>query len=466
MLTGLAPARPAHAVPRMIKHVVIVGGGFSGTLQAINLLRHGDVRVTLIERSAVPGRGLAYGAAHPSHLLNVHAGNMSAFPDDAGHFARWLHGRGVADAASTYAPRLTYGAYIGELLDTALEGNAGRFAILRDDVEDVITHDGGARVRMRSTTIDADVAVLAIGNLPPHTPVAISPNQLADGRYVADPWDPSALDGLTTEDTVLALGTGLTMIDIVLALDSRGFAGRIVALSRRGLVPRVHAPSPPLDEPLCERPRHTGSQLVRAVRKRARTIGWRRAVDELRPFTQDMWAAADPAARERFLRHLRPWWDVHRHRLAPEIDGRLAALQMTGQLVIHAGKLCQIEERGDVAIASWRPRGGDPSRNLPIQRIINCTGPLGDVSRTAEPLLRRLSARGTIRADSACLGIDVNPSAQTIDAEGNANPWLAAVGPMTRGAFWEIIAVPDIRFQTWTLSRRLTNAHWVEAAGL
>jgi len=464
-MTGAASARLAFAIPRMIEHVVVIGGGFSGTLQAINLLRHGAVRVTLIERG-VPGRGLAYGAAHPSHLLNVPASGMSAFPDDPGHFARWLQGRGVADAAGVFAPRLTYGIYIGELLDAALRDHPGRFALLRDEVEDVTQYGGGARVHMRSTTIDTDVAILAVGNLPPHTPAVLDPGRLKNGRYAADPWDASAVDDLTAEDTVLILGTGLTMVDVVLSLDARGFAGRIVALSRRGLVPRGHAPAPRPEVPLRERPLYAASRLVRAVRARADAIGWRSAVDELRPYTRDLWRAADPAARRRFLRHLRPWWDVHRHRIAPEVYRRLAALQATEQLVIHAGNLCRIDECGDVAIVSWRPRGEDRPRDLPVQRIVNCTGPLSDLSRTTEPLLRRLVVRGTIRADSARLGIDVDLAAQTIDTTGNANPWLAAVGPITRGTFWEIIAVPDIRVQTWTLARRLTNAHWVEAAGL
>lgn len=84
----------------MIEHVAIIGAGFSGTLQAINLLRHEGPRATLIERAPVAGTGLAYGAAHPSHVLNVRAANMSAFPDDPSHFVRWLEARGVPDAAT------------------------------------------------------------------------------------------------------------------------------------------------------------------------------------------------------------------------------------------------------------------------------------------------------------------------------------------------------------------------------
>jgi uncharacterized NAD(P)/FAD-binding protein YdhS len=71
---------------------------------AVHLLRRG-ARVTLFERRREPGRGLAYGAADPIHLLNVRAGNMSAYPDDPGHFAAWLEARGIGNAAAQFAPR-------------------------------------------------------------------------------------------------------------------------------------------------------------------------------------------------------------------------------------------------------------------------------------------------------------------------------------------------------------------------
>ena len=91
----------------MIHDIAIVGAGFSGSLQAINLLRHGGPRATLIERAVKPGLGLAYGAAHASHLLNVRASNMSALPDQPDHFVRWLEARGVANASAAFVPRLT-----------------------------------------------------------------------------------------------------------------------------------------------------------------------------------------------------------------------------------------------------------------------------------------------------------------------------------------------------------------------
>lgn len=448
----------------MIEHVVIIGAGFSGTLQAINLLRHEGPRATLIERAPVAGTGLAYGAAHPSHVLNVRAGNMSAFPDDPSHFVRWLEARGVQNAPAAFIPRVTYGEYLRELLEAALKDPSGRLTLVRDEVQDVELN-GGVKVELRGRTLHVDAAVLAVGNLPPHDPPGLDPDKLSPERYKGDPWDASVPENLAETDTVLIIGTGLTMIDVVLLLDARGFRGRIVALSRRGLLPRPHGPGSDWQK-IDERPATTASRLLRSVRSRGNAIGWRNAVDELRPFTQAMWGNASEAERARFLRHLRPWWDVHRHRLAPEVYARLMAVIERGQLEVIAGKTMGFEERVEGIEIGFRRRGGQRTETLLAQRIVNCTGPLGDLARTQEPLLQKLAARGLIRPDAAHLGIDVDNQGQTIAADGKPNPDLYALGPMTRGAFWEIVAVPDIRTQTWNVARRLSNAHWVGGEGL
>ncbi|MES2988984.1 MAG: FAD/NAD(P)-binding protein [Pseudomonadota bacterium] len=448
----------------MIEHVAIIGAGFSGTLQAINLLRHDGPRATLIERAPVAGTGLAYGAAHPSHVLNVRAANMSAFPDDPSHFVRWLEARGVADAPAAFIPRVTYGEYLRELLEAALRDPSGRLTLVRGEVED-LEFANDVKVRMRDRTVEADAAVLAVGNLPPHDPPGLDPEKLSASRYKGDPWQASVPENLADTDTVLIIGTGLTMVDVVLLLDARGFKGRIVALSRRGLLPRSHAPGSAWDK-IVERPASTASQLLHGVRERGEAIGWRNAVDELRPFTQAMWGNATDAERGRFLRHLRPWWDVHRHRLAPEVYARLMAVADRGQLEVIAGKTMGFNEQPDGIHVSFRRRGSNETEALLAQRIVNCTGPLGDLARTEEPLLQKLAASGHIRPDAAHLGIDVDNQGQTIAADGSPNGNLYALGPMTRGAFWEIVAVPDIRNQTWNVARRLSNAHWVGGEGL
>jgi len=450
----------------MIRHVAIIGAGFSGTLQAINLLRHDGPRATLIERAEEPGKGLAYGAAYPDHVLNVRASNMSALPDDPDHFVRWLAAHGRGDAGATFVQRMTYGAYLRDQLNAALANSGDRLALVQADVRDVRQAGEGAEVTLTDgRTIAADTAVLAVGNLPPHDPPGFG-GALSAERYKSDPWDRSVPLGLSDDDTVLLIGTGLTMVDIALLLESSGFKGRIVALSRRGLLPHRHDAPGPMHAKLAERPVAPPSELVAKVRARGEAIGWRNAVDELRPYTQAMWANGSDAERQRFLRHLRPWWDVHRHRLAPQVADRLAAMQARRQLEVVAGKTIAAQETGDGIAVTWRRRGSGSPETLVAQRIINCTGPQGDLTRTTEPLLATLQQRGVVRADPARLGLDVDGCARTIAADGEPNDWLYALGPMTRGAFWEIVAVPDIRQQTWNLARRLSNAQWVGGEGL
>lgn len=450
----------------MIGTVAIVGAGFSGTLQALNLLRHDGPATVLIERADEPGRGIAFGAADPSHLLNVRASNMSAFPDAPDHFLQWLARTGRTEAAHAFVPRLVYGDYLREMLLAARDGAPGRLTIVKGDVVD-LTEDRSVRLRLADgCRINADAAVLAVGNLPPHDPPGLEASELSPAVYQRDPWTRSPGLDLTGRDTVLLLGTGLTMVDVALALEGRGFRGRIIALSRRGLLPRAHEAAHGPWQWLDERPPCGASHLVRAVRGRARSIGWRNAVDELRPFTQTIWAAASDAERSRFLRHLRPWWDVHRHRLAPRVANRLASMRVDGRLTVVAGKTLRFAERDDGVEVTWRPRATDRVERMAVRRVVNCTGPLGDLHRTREPLLRAMLDRGAIRADPARLGIEVDRATAIVDAAGRSSSRLFAIGPMTRGAFWEIVAVPDIRSQAWTLARRLSNARWVDSESL
>lgn len=446
------------------RHVAIIGAGFSGTLQAINLLRHEGPRATLIERRAHAGRGIAYSAAHPDHLLNVRAGNMSALPDDPDHFVRWLAAR--HPELTGFVPRIVYGDYLAEQLRDAMAQAQGRLTLVDGEAIDIGRVGGTITVVLADgRRIAADSVVLAPGNLPPHEPPALANAALGHDLYAADPWAGDVADGLTDEDSVLIVGTGLTMVDVALLLKARGFGGKIIAMSRRGLLPHPHGDQA-MAAPLGQRPSLVPSMLLHEVRARAAAVGWRAAVDALRPFTQDLWLAAVPADRGRFLRHLRPWWDIHRHRLAPKVAERIAAMQADGQLRIVAGKLQGAEADGERIAVRWRPRGADISETLRVRRIVNASGPQGDLHRTSEQLLRRLSDRGLIRADAQHLGIEVNPQSEAIGAGGKADPNLLVIGPMTRATFWEIVAVPDIRVQTWSVARRLSLAHWVEGEGL
>lgn len=467
-----ASKRPVRAKCRTFplqpdNHIAIIGGGFSGTLQAINLLRHGGPRATLIERSPDQlARGVAYSAAHPSHLLNVRAVNMSALPDHPHHFSDWF-ARRHGGSPTSFVSRRVYGDYIGELLDRARRAAPDRLMICAGTATDIIeTHEGLRIIMKEGTPIDADAVVLAIGNLPPHSPPHVNPEALGEDRYASDPWAADIADELGDRDEVLLIGTGLTAVDAALLLDARGFRGAIHALSRRGLMPRMHDPR--IERPAGVRERPTGrlSEIVGSVRERGIKSDWRVAVDELRPQTQNMWLAADVAARGRFVRHLRPYWDVHRHRLAPAVATAIEALRESGRLRPIAGKIIDASHSEPGVLVSYRPRGDSRTVQLPVRRMVNCTGPQGDITRSREPIIANLVEKGLIRADSLRLGIDVDSRLRVIGSIGKAHPRIYAIGPMTRGAFWEMVAVPDLREQAWALARRLSNSHWIGGEGL
>jgi uncharacterized NAD(P)/FAD-binding protein YdhS len=297
-----------------------------------------------------------------------------------------------------------------------------------------------------------DAAVLATGNGPPAPLEAPGVAELG-GAYVADPWAQGALQGVGPQDDVVLVGAGLTMIDVVLSLQERGWTGRALALSRHGLLPRTHGAG---DEERAGEPPggETLSQRLRAFREAARGPDWPTTMHRLRPHLQALWRDASDAERRRFLRHLRPYWDVHRHRTAPEVGGRIAALREAGRLEVAAGRLLAVEPAGDGFELRWRRRGGGDETALG-SRLINCTGPRGDVSRSEDPLLRALLAAGKGRPDRHRLGLDVDEHGRVLDAGGRPQPRLFAMGPPTRGTFWEIVAVPEIRSQAVKLAETL-----------
>ena len=436
-----------------MSHTLIVGGGYTGTLTAVTILERGGGRVTLIERAARFARGAAYGTARAEHLLNVRAANMSAFADRPDHFVHWL---GTDDGAE-FAPRRDYGRYLSHILEGWRRDP--RLTLLSADAVDAARDGAQWRVTLADGgTLAGDRLVLATGNMAPQPPPGVDPSRFEPGVYVDDPWRGDLVDGLADTDIVLLIGTGLTMVDAVLTLGASGFRGRVLALSRRGLVPRTHAEWAAL-KPFHAPPEGSPSIVLGTMRARARARDrWHIAVDELRPHVQSLWAAADGPTRRRFMRHLRPWWDVHRHRIAPEIAARLERARADGRLKTAAGRIVSLEPCKDGAALTWRPRGSGAERRETVRRIVNCTGPASDIARFGPPIVRALFASGAARADALRLGVDVDAHGRAIGADDAPTPGLYAAGPLTKGVFWEIVAVPHIRHQVAALGARLALA--------
>lgn len=437
--------------------IAVIGGGMTGTILAVQILRRRvrGVRVCLFDLAAAFGQGLAYSTRHDGHLLNVPAGRMSAFADEDTHFLDWLRGRvavlpdGTVPAASSFVPRHLYGAYGAELLeDAARDGALDR---RRDEVVGLAEDGSGARITLASgAQMRADIVVLANGNfLPPRY-------RLPGGPRTAQAWDPDALTAIRPADPVLLMGSGLTMVDVAIALLDQGHRGPIHVLSRRGLLPRAHAATPLPPPEVLPPPAGGLVAMFRELRRRMRaaeTAGadWRGVIDSLRPHTQAIWQALGPVQQTRFLRHARPWWDVHRHRMAPRIAARIASAMASGQLLPQAGRVT--EGAGSERVRILR-RGGTAD-TLTIRHVIDCTGVAATLGAASDPLLQALFDAGLARPDAIGLGLDVTAEGAVINNDGQPSPWLLAAGPLTKGLLWEITAVPDIRIQAARMAERL-----------
>ncbi len=458
--------------------VAIIGGGASGLLTAIQLLRQSGPqgpRVYLIEKQDTFGFGAAYSTNDPSHLLNTRAGNMSGFPDKPRHFLDWLQSNGEGSTAlvspSCFVSRETYGQYLRSILRDAVTGAnaAGRFYIVPDEADSVRrTSRGRFCIRLAlGKEIEADIAVLAVGNPPPHPPGVADDGVLASPYYAGNPWTCTVSEIEPKDGTVLILGTGLTMVDLVLSLAREGHRGRIIALSRRGLVPHRHVEMHATD-PL-PAPPALASNIVadlRAVRRSVRELSlrgrdWRDVVDALRPITTAYWRALPLSEQQRFLRHLRAWWEVHRHRLAPEAADKLEALLASGSLEIRRGRLQSLAlSGGKLAPVSvtWTPKATSRRMQFFASKIINCMGPGNDPRHSPFPLIRQMLSEGLIQPDALCLGLAVDGDGRAINKSGQAEPMLFALGPATRGAFWEVTAIPDIRVKAAEVAKAVLVA--------
>lgn len=473
--------------------VAVVGAGFCGTLLAVLLARAGGLRILLIDRSGRFGPGLAY-VGGPAHLLlNTPAGRMSAFADDPGHFTRWAQARDPAVHGGSFLPRAMYGAYLQDLLASAMapaapEEEEGAFdplgatwrpgkapeppprrdegpgiVCLEGQVIDLLPTGDGVRLRLADgRMLRVDRVALCPGN-PPPAAVPGLPEALRDHpRHVADPWtlEPRRLD---PDAPVLLVGTGLTALDITLGLAAAGHRGVVHLASRRGLLPRPHRPPGAAPgayvTPAVESWPATARGLLRSLRAElrraaARGVDWREVITSLRPVTAALWQRLPPAEQARFLRHLRPFWDSHRHRAAPATWAPIAAMLAAGRVEVHAARVVEVAEvPGGDRLRVVLEHGARRSA-LEVAAIVNCTGPATDPRRAGDPLLAALLARGLGRVDALALGLEVAADGRLIGRGGpSARVWVA--GPLRRPQLWETTAVLELAAQVAALAPAL-----------
>lgn len=443
------------------QRVVVAGGGASGVLVAAHLLAEDEqVHVTLLDRGWWPGRGLAYATTNPQHLCNAPAGSMSALADRPDHFVAWARGRRPQVAATSFLPRRLFGDYLSATLGNLRRIHPRRLEWRVAEATAVVTSGSGPMTvgLAGGGHLRADRVVVATGNLPPVDPPLADRRFYQSPGYVGDPWVPGALDGLAGPDPVLLIGSGLTAVDVSLTLLDRGQTGPIQAVSRHGLLPRAHLAEDPLAPSWADNLRPSTSRaLLAAVRAEVRRVeaaggDWRTVVDGLRQATPALWRALAPAEQARFLRRLSRLWEVHRHRMAPEVAAHSESLLADGRLLVRAARVEECTTGGggiDVTL------GGRSPGRIRVGRVINCTGPSPDVTAASDPLLDWLVGSGMARPGRLGLGLDVTDDGALVDSGGLASRRLFTIGSLRRGHLWETTAIPEIRGQAAELARTL-----------
>jgi uncharacterized NAD(P)/FAD-binding protein YdhS len=467
--------QPPEASPPA-RTIVIVGAGFSGTAVAINLLRlphAGSRRVVLIERAEI-ARGVAYTRRETPYLLNVPAGRMSLSTQDPLQFVSYARRSLPRTTAEDFLPRELYGQYLETSLLRAAQAALPDVRLERVHGEVIAVEKPHRTTHLRvhlqtGGTVTADALVLAPGN-PPPAPLP-GAHGLPRSRYAADPWQmPATFRG----ESLLVVGTGLTMADIVLG-GTEAAEGRttIHALSRHGLIPACQTEFHPLEDERLGRALTRGASLsVRRLMREVRALAedlelrggdWREAITVVRDVAPQLWQRLETRERQRFLRHVRAYWEVHRHRLPRETWSALDELRRSGTLQIHAGRLLDMQQAGRKVRVTWRARGVSAATTLLVDRVVNCTGPQYDVRSGRERLLRSLIAAGLAVPDELGLGITTDEYGALIDASGRPTRNLFYIGPMLRPRFWETTAVQELRVHAERLARHAAAA--AEPAG-
>lgn len=453
--------------------IAIIGAGFSGTTLAIQLMRQADsapLRIVLVDPREEIGAGVAYATRDYPYPLNVAAGQMSLDTTSPRDFLEFLNSQGIHAAAGDFLPRQVYGDYLRARFEAARAAAASHVACVHhrasvlqlrrasSDAWDLWLDDG--------TALRADDVVLAVGNPPPATLPALEAIAASD-RYVRDPWSIGSLANQKLE-SVLLVGSGLTMIDAALRLAAlRPRVHHIRVLSRHGWLPQSqaveHRPAikPDVIGPL-NGAHGSALELLRVFHELARTVesrggDWREVIALVRGRLPEIWQGLDGTQRARFLRHARSLWDVHRHRVPAGPLGAVQSLARKGVLEIYAGQLESASVVDDGVEVFWRPRGAQRNRAWIVDRVVNCTGPDSRVAHHVDPLVQSLIANGWIRPDAHGLGIDVATDGRVISREGVPVEKLHYIGPWLRARDWEATAVPELREHALALARRLAQ---------
>lgn len=436
--------------------VAICGGGASAALLAQGIAAQAmeRVRITIIDPRRELGAGLAYSTPISAHLLNVPAQRLSVGQGEVLNFVGWLNAKRPRSdrlwVGEDFAPRSEFGAYLFHVLDRVRQRDWVDLVHVQRRAKSIERHGVSWLVRTEGRTVGADIVVIATGNEPPQ-PIDTGPLSLPRGLMIDSPWDYGAIARIPRSAAVLVTGLGLSGVDVFLQLTQQGHVGPIFALSRHALMPKAHV------ERIGDKPwafadlPNSMSEAVHVIRNEIgrdpSALAWQSAMENLRQGMQDIWAGFSEQEQRRFLRHVQRFWDVHRHRVAPEVGEQIARAKADHQLMPLKGRIAAVNGMATSKTARVSIATAGKSSDILVDHIINCTGPSPNPVRSGNLLIQNLLQAGQARPDCLGLGLDVDASSRVIAKDGRIQPDLFAIGPPTRGRLLEITAIPEIRQQ-------------------
>jgi uncharacterized NAD(P)/FAD-binding protein YdhS len=472
---------------------VVVGGGVSGASFALQLSRASAQcgAIHIVEPAPRVGPGLAYSTTDPDHRLNGTLDSHVLDPARLTELRTWCHDNGILSAdpeaqlpsGATFIRRHDFGRYVADQIQrNAVNPHTGTtITHCRDTAvqwKPSTAHPAGTVLLASGRRLPADVVVVATGNPLPRLQHPFVPEHLANPRIIANPLNGLALQGVPLDARVLVVGTGLTALDVLSTLVRRAHTGPILAVSRRGLRPRpqppevlgpapmpprtsgptpleqVMAPIPPFVQALGDT--YSMAGLYGALRSQIRRDSaqgktWHAAFDLFRDAVWRIWPRVPLAEKQKFLRRMRTWYDVHRFRSPPHNDALVQRAQDCGTIQFVRARLTQVAadpDGGPVQVALTA--NGAITRSA-FDLVINCSGLDAGNDHRQNPFLQSAQAQGLLVTDPTGLGFHVDASCRAISATGQACPHVRVIGPPTLGAHGDSQGVRFIAVQIYRM---------------
>jgi uncharacterized NAD(P)/FAD-binding protein YdhS len=463
---------------RRLPTVAIVGGGFTGAAVAYHLARDGvAAEIVVYEPRTTLGAGLAYDDADPAHRINVPAKRMSLLPGDPDHFVRWLEAASELDGdrhafwgGEAFPGRAVFGRYVDEHVRPEIE--AGRIHHVQARVVSTAKSGTGWIVGDADGAESfADILVIATTHPAPAIPQALAAFA-DDPRLTKDPLADDALRAIGADDSVLIVGSGLTGVDVVASLEARGYRGAITMISRRGLVSRGPAAETfPAEGDFITEPARSASEILARIRKdirRAEAQGrsWQCVLDRVREQGQAIWLALTPDARLRIVRRLRPFWDVHRFRAAPMIHALIERKRFDGSLTLMKARIGDVSKAPEGFAVRLVDARGRKIVEKRFEHIVVAVGPAHGAILASQPYLSNLAAGGHVAIDPTGLGLWTDRAGRALNRSGEPSANLFVAGPLARGAFGELMGLPQVSVYAEFIAREIRAELAATAAAL